>query len=83
MNQAGTVVEELDDWESAVFFSCPKDGNKRPVILGPLTRGAWDFPARGTSPHLVNPYCDGLLVGRDVRCGAEQLGLGRLNPTAV
>jgi len=73
MNQAGTVVEELDDWEVLCSF-LPEGWEQKARDFGALTRARGISGAGGTSPHLVNPYCDGLLVGRDVgACGTVRI----------
>jgi len=81
MNQAGTVVEELDDWEVLCSF-LPEGWEQKARDFGALTR------ARGISGAgallrilLIHIAMGCSLAETSVR--AEQLGLGRLNPTAV
>jgi len=74
MNQAGTVVEELDDWEVLCSF-LPEGWEQKAVILG-LDAGAWDFRRGALLRILLIHIAMGCsLAETSVR--AEQLGLGR------
>jgi hypothetical protein len=81
MNQAGTVVEELDDWEVLCSF-LPEGWEQKARDYGALTRARGLSGAEALLRILLIHIAMGCsLAETSVR--AEQLGLGRLNPTAV